>query len=292
MKKELLDAQRRFSNITTEIDQWSPHNPDINAFDTSNLETAYGQSNRMGQIGQAMYAAAMDKLQETVDDFKGRLGLLESEAYEHEQQLASDDSQTRAAASYALERNLTAQAKQGRDVSEGSPIATQQKVLSAMGDANSATAGQVAAMGSEESLNTRTSYYNDILSGNQSMVNALQGQAGGIKGMADLGGKMGALGLDAFGKSASAIENNKLALLGQYDKHSGMQAKALEHRLGSAATMAGAGRSAYSATEKAKMKADRIRTSQRRTKVLGALGGAGATISHLYRAGKKKSGGK
>lgn len=292
MKKELLDAQRRMQNTVEDIDQWSPHNPQINAFDTSSLEQLYGQSFSTLQLGQAVYSAAMDQMQGLVDDFRGKLGLLQSDAYEYERQLASDDGQTRAQASYALERNLTARAQQGEATGEGSEIAKKQSMLNELGDQDAMLAGQAGAMAGQEDLSKLTQHYNNLTSNNQSMINALMGQAGTSQAMGSLSRQLGAQSLDAMGKAAQHGIANKMQLMNMYKEHSGMQSTALQERLGSAVGMAGARGRAYVTDEKSKMEADRIKRGQTTKKIGGIIGAAGGVASWLTGGKTKGKGGK
>ena len=289
MKKELLDAQRRMANTVEEMDQWSPHNPQINAFDTSELQQVYGQSFSQANLGKAVYSAAMDQMQGIIDDFKGRVGLLESDAYEYQRQLASDDGQTKAAASYALERNLTARAQRGESTAEGSEISKAQQMLGDLGNADSAVAGQAAAMASKEDLSKLTDHYNSITENNQSMINALMGQAGTAQGMGSAGRQFAAQSLDAMGRAAGHMGQARLEQMRMSKEYSGMQSQALQARLGSAVSMAGARGRAYAKDEISKIEAAKIKRGQKTKKIAGLIGGAGAVASWLTGAGAAKT---
>ena len=291
MKKELLDAQRRLSSTVEDVDQWSPREPDINAFDTSELEQVYGQSFDMARLGQAVFSTAMEQLQDVVDDFRGRMGLLESDAYEYERQLASDDGQTRAAASYALERNLTAQAQRGANTSEGSEIARMQDSLTKIGSGDAAVAGQAAAMAGQEDMGKRVDHFNSILSNNQSMINALMGQGGASQGMGQLGRQMAGQGLQRAGEATSNIVNTRLAQTEQTSKYSGLERRALQGRLDIGGGMTRAGQSAYTRDQISRIEADQIRRGQTTKKIGGLIGAAGGVASWLTGGkgkGKKK----
>lgn len=290
MKQELLDAQRRLSDTVTDVDQWSPHAPNINAFDSSELQSMYGQSLDMMTFGQAVFEAATERMEGIVDKFKANMGLLESEAYELEQQLGSTDSQTRAAATYALEKNLTAQALAGKDTREGSAISRQQQAISSLGEGGAAVAGQAAAMQSQEDLGKRADYYTGILNNNQSMINALQGQAGAAQGMATQGGALERQGLDSVLKAEGASIQNKLALMSQSNKFSGMKADALRAKLGSASSIHDMARSRYTSDEIKKLDLDRRKeeygTKKLAAGISAAVGGTGF-LSTLGKKGKK-----
>ena len=289
--KGLNKSEQLMSHTIEDVRQWEPSQPETNPYDVTELEQAYGQSFNSMQLGQAMYATAMDMMQETVSDFKGRLGILEADAAEAQQMINSQDSVTRAEGQRALEQNLMYQSRQGNEFSQGSKAAQQMEMLSNMGANVTQISTAAGVAGSNEEMNRRATSYTAMQNSNDAIMGALGGAAQGALGMQRLGGVMQTMGLGGMTQAASNMSGDRLKLAQSALTHSGMQADALKARLGAAGKRSAGEQAAYEARVKGRLEADQIRRGNRRKMVGGiasGIGGIGSGITTIMKPKKEK----
>ena len=291
--KGLNQSQELMTHTMDDVRDWEPSQPNTNPYDTTELEMAYGQSFSSMQLGKAMYAAGMDMLQDTISDFKGRVGLLEAEAAQAQQDIHSEDYLTRQEATFNLEQNLKQLSRQGADFSQGSRAAQQMATLSDMGKNVTQISTAAGIAGSNEELNRKAQSYDALQSSNDAILGALGGAASGQMAQMGLSGDLARMGLHGMGQASSAMSKNRLALAQSALTHGGMRADALKARMGAAGKRASAEQDAYETRVKGRLDADAIRRGTKRDTVGGiargvaGVGGAITTIMKPKKKGKK-----
>ena len=283
-KKGIKESEGRLSSTVDDVRQWEPSMPETNVYDTSELTRMYGQSFDELQMGKAMVSAAMNMMQESVNDFKGRLGLLEAEAAQAEQDIYSDDPLTRAEAKLALDQNLQQQSRMGKDMDEGSAAWTQAQELSAQGASITQISAATGAAGSNENLAKKAQQFDAMNRTNQSILAALGGAASGTLAQQQLGASASAAGLSQMGTAAGNMAEQRLRLAQQGLEHGSMKAGALKSRMGAATSRATAQQAAYLKRHEGRLKANKTKRATNRkirSGVFGALGSVGGAVSTM-----------
>lgn len=286
-----MNEKQLFRESVENAESWSPSRPEVDTFQTGELESMYGQSFDFMQLGKAAFTATMDQMSQVVNSFKGQLGTLAAEASLMERDIMEGPSIVAAEAGQALAANVTAQLEQGADDRPGSRASTQARMISGMGGANAALAIQSASAGSQEDLARKAELYQSRTQSNQNLMNALKGAAASAAGASGIAGAAGESALRQQAGGLDQLIGARGRLDVQAGQYSGLRAKAAGARLRDATRAGTTAHTERLIRARGKSEADRMARAAKRKRFAGQIasyGAAGGAFIDIMKGRKGK----